>query len=241
MAETNGQEVQPEQESPAALPALTPAQIDEIIQGNLALQEALDRDPAVMAELETVIREHTRRGITPTTLQAIYQGLGLYLGTEGVEHLLSVLTRGDDSGYLEQVSAHATPQTWNWLRRLLALYSSDLQEAYAISGVTENAWRLINRRAYFDTVTGRWGVTLEFITYGGERLLLDETPGSALVLALAIVDTLNTLPTEVAPEIIDRDTIEEFTKQSVLLCDLYAPGMIEEWAAAEEAGEPKGE
>jgi len=233
MTESTAQDVQPEQESPEALPPLTAEQIKEIIQGNLALQEALDQDPTVMTELETVIHEHTRKGITPTTGGAIYQGLELYLDTESVEYLLGVLALSDDPRYIEQAKAHAAPQTWSWLRRLLALYGSDLREATALSGVNVNAWRTVNRRAYYDAVSGRWGATLEIIKYNGERLFLDETLGSALILAQGIVDTLNSMPPEVAPEVIDRETIKAFIEQCLVFGDLYAPGMYEEWAEAE--------
>lgn len=216
-----------------ASPPLTTEEINRIVQGNLALQKALDQDPTLMTAVETVIGEHIRKGITPRTVQGIYQGLELYLEAASVEHLLRILVGSDDARVIEQARAHAAPQTWNWLRRLLALYGSDLQEAGAMSGVNENAWSVVNRRAYYDAVAGTWGVTLEIIKYNGERLFLEEVPGSALALALAIVDTLNSVPPEVAPDIIDRAAIGEFTQQCVILSDLYAPGMIEEWAEAE--------
>ena len=224
------QDLQPEEETPGGPPPLTAEQISQIVQGNVALQKALDQDPVAMTEIEAIIQEHTRKDITPATLQEIVEGLSFYLDTEGLDHLLAVFVRSDDARYVEQSEAHSAPQTWSWLRRLLALYGSDLREAHALSGENENGWREVNRRAYYDAVTGTWGVALEIIKFSGERVLLDGHPTSALTLAVGIVDTLNSVPPEVAPDIIDRATVENFVVQSTQLGNLYAPGMIDEWA-----------
>ncbi len=228
MAETTAQELPPEPEAPTRPPSLTAEEMDAIAQGNLALQQALDQDSNLMTELETVIREHTRRGITPTTLQAIGQGLEFYLEAQSIQYLLTLLIRSDDATYIEQVKAQTAPQTWNWLRRLLALYGGDMREVNRISGVNEDSWRVINRRAFYDAVTGRWGVTLEIVKYNGQSLFLDETPDSALLLANGILDTLTSVPAEVAPDVFATDTVNRLAVLSIQLINLHAPAEPEE-------------
>lgn len=220
-------------ELPVEEPEVPPLSADEIkavVQGSHALQDALKADPALATQIEVVIREHTRQEITPATLRTIYQGLELYLEGEALDYLFGILVSSDDPRYVEQAKIHVTAQTWGWLRRLIALYGSVMQEANAVSNANPDSWRVVNRRAFFDAVTGNWGVSLEIVKYNGERITLDEVPGSALFLAGAIVDTLNSVPPEVAPDIMTQDDVEHFVEQCVHLSNLYAPGMLEEWA-----------
>lgn len=224
----------PAQDAQEPVP-LSAEEIKIVVQGTQALQQALSQDPSLTTQVEIVIREHTHAKLTATTMQALGDGLRLFLSEEALNYLLGILVNSDDARYLEQAEIQATPETWIWLRRLIALYSSKVQEANAIFGANPNAWRVINRRAFFDTVTLSWGVSLEIEKYNGDQLILDEVPGSALLLAQAIVDTLNNIPPEVAPDILTREEVEHFVGKCVELSELFAPGMLSEFAEDEEA------
>ncbi|MFN2225218.1 MAG: hypothetical protein ACK2UY_02905 [Anaerolineae bacterium] len=220
---------QPEEEVP-----LSAEEIKLVVKGTQALQQALGEDPSLMTQLEIVVREHTHNPLTGTTMRVLYEGLRLFLGEEALDYLLGILINSDDARYVEQAEIQATPQTWTWLRRLIALYGSKIQEANAIFNANPNAWRVVNRRAFFDAVTHTWGVSLEIEKYNGDRLILEEIPGSALLLAEAIVDTLNNIPSEVAPELLTREEVERFMEKCVGLSELFAPGMLSDWAEDDE-------
>jgi hypothetical protein len=106
-----------------------------------------------------------------------------------------------------------------------------------LGGMNEDSWRVINRRAYYDAVTERWGVNLEFVKYSGEQFFLNETLDSTLLLANGILDTLNRVPPEVATNSIIRDIIQRFTDLSLQLIKLYAPDMLEESGGTTAEGE----
>lgn len=213
---------------------LSADEIKLVVQGSQALQEALAEDSSLPTQIEVVIREHTRQEVTPATLRIVYEGLKLYLEDQALEYLLGILSNSDDARYVEQAQIQATPQMWTWLRRLIALYGSAIREAKATSNANPNSWRVVNRRAFFDTVTSTWGVSLEIVKYSGERLVLDEVPGSALFLADAIVDTLNSIPPEVAPDLLAPEDISHFMETCVRLSELFAPGMLADWAEEED-------
>ncbi|MEJ2211889.1 MAG: hypothetical protein P8129_23045 [Anaerolineae bacterium] len=213
---------------------LSAEQIKLVIQGTQALQQALAQDPSLATQIEIVLREHTHDTLTTNTMRVLYEGLKLFLPEEALDYLLGILIDGEDQRFIEQAQAQATPQTWIWLRRLLALYGSKVREANAIVNANPNAWRVVNRRAYYDAVTHTWGVSLEVEKYNGDRLSLDEVPGSALLLAEAIVDTLTNVPDEVAPDLLTAEEVERFMEKCVHLAELFAPGMLAEWAEEED-------
>lgn len=240
MTEADLAEEVPVEEPPELIP-LTADEIKLVVQGNQALQEALAQDASLPTQIEVVIREHTRQEITPATLRIVYEGLKLYLEDQALEYLLGILINSEDARYVEQAQIQAPAPMWTWLRRLIALYGSAIQEANAISNANLNSWRVLNRRAFFDAVIGTWGVSLEIVKYSGERLILDEIPGSALLLADAIVDTLNSIPDEVAPDLLTPEEVSRFMENCVHLSDLFAPGMLDEWAEDEDEDDEEWE
>ncbi len=221
-------------EEPAEEAPLTADEIKLVVQGTQALQEAFSQDPSLMTQVEVVIREHTHGAIVPATMRIVYQGLKLFLEEEALDYLLGILIHSDDARYVEQAQIQATAELWTWLRRLIALYGSKFQEADAIFNANPNAWRVVNRRAFYDAVTSTWGVSLEIEKYSGERLVLDEVPGSALLLAQAIVDTLINVPPEVAPDLLLPEEVQRFMEVCVALSELFAPGMLAELAEDED-------
>ena len=237
MTESDVVEV-PAEESLEPVP-LSADEIKLVVQGSKALQEALAQDASLLTQIEVVIREHTRQEVTPATLRIVYEGLKLYLEDEALEYLLGILINSDDPRYVEQAQIQATAQMWAWLRRLIALYGSAIREANTISNANPNSWRVVNRRAFFDAVTSAWGVSLEIVKYSGERLVLDEVPGSALLLADAIVDTLNSIPPEVAPDLLAPEDVSHFVENCVHLSELFAPGMLADWAEEEDDEVPE--
>lgn len=213
-------------------PPLASEQVEQIRQGFAALQSALDQDPGLPEELEALFRDHLRKGPTTNTIYALYAAVALYVADGGVDGLFAVLTRSDDSRYADAARSQATAQAWACLRRLLALYGSEMREAYALSGENLGAWRELNRRVNYDAVSGKWSVSLEIVKYSGERLTLEETPNSALSLVIGIMDTLGSAPAQMAPDLVPVDSVEKLLRQCVALVDLYAPGKRQGWCQA---------
>jgi hypothetical protein len=238
MEETDNQDVQQEQDVFAGPPPLDADQIKQIAQGNQALKQVLERDPALMDEIEAALRELTAKPVTRDTFQVIQDALRLYVQDEALDYLLMVMVYSSDDRLIEQARAHATPETWNGLRRLLALFGSDIREIHAVFGENENDWRNLNRRLNFDALTNVWAIALEIIKFDGSRAYFEVSPRSALILAQGIVDTLNGMPPQAAPDVIDQATIDEFLEQCTLLAQLFVPGMYGE---SEEEGEPAEE
>jgi len=161
-------------EAEAEAPPLSAEAIKSVVQGTQVLQQALGQDPSLPTQIEIVIREHTHDRLTATTMRVLYEGLQLYLEEEALDYLLGIFINSDDERFVEQAEVQAAPQTWTWLRRLIALYGSKIREANAIFNANPNAWRVVNRRAFFDAVTHTWGVSLEMEKYDGDRLTLDD-------------------------------------------------------------------
>jgi hypothetical protein len=234
MSDQTIQEQPQEPETPAGPPPLTAEEINGIVQDNQTLQQALDQDPSIQQEIEVIIREHLQGEATPATINTLLQTLNLYLDDACARYLLTMLTKRDDAPYLEQVKkAQTSAGTWNWIRRLLALYGNGLQEANAIGGMDEGSWRTINRRVYYDVVIGQWGVSLDLIKYNGERITLSETIPSVLSLVNGLLDTLNRLPPDVAANFIAQDIIQQFSDNASRLLELYTPAPSEESAETE--------
>lgn len=195
----------------------------DITAGIHALEQALSKDDSLAAELEDLIRHHATQAITPDTINALYNSLVYFLDDTAIDFLLTILTSLPDEEMVEKVREQAAPQTWQWLRRLLALYAPPLREGYAITGVSDNAWRWLNRRVYYDTVTSRWGIFLELIKFNDEKVILEETPVSALSLAQGILDSLNTIPADIAPDVMDHELMGEFLDECDRLREIYVP------------------
>jgi hypothetical protein len=237
----NGQ-VAPAEETPVAeAPTLSDEEIAQFTQAHQILQRNLDENDDLMPEIESIIREHLRKEIATTTLPAIYQALQLLIDEGAAEHLLVLLACPDDKRIIELTRSLSTAETWHWLRHLLAVYGAALQEGYTISGQNLNGWRQLNRRAYYDGVTDSWGVMLEIVKYNGDRLSLEETPYTALNLAWGIIDTVKSVPPDVAPYLLERPTIENFMKQCFMLSELYAPGLLDELSMATDEEAAEGE
>lgn len=202
-------------------------ELQEIIEGSRALEEILSKEPALKTDIETIIREQIKQPITSSTLGIIARGLNLYIDFTDMAHLVMFLI-SEDENVQKEYKAHTSEENWNWLRRMLALYGAQIKEAEVISEKNDHAWRVVNRRVYFDTVTNEWGVTIEIVKYNGERITLDETLEGILYLADGIVNALNTVPAESALDLISRDDILNILVDVITLSDTFAPGLIDE-------------
>ncbi|MCS7221774.1 MAG: hypothetical protein RML36_01665 [Anaerolineae bacterium] len=199
----------------------------EIQKAARALSELLQREPEAVQVVERVIGEHLRGGINTDTGGILFDSLAFYVGEELANFLLTLLARaGDDRALLAQVEAHLSVKVKAWLRSLLALYGSALREAYTIGGENPHSWRTINRQVYYDLMSDRWRITLEVIKYNGERTTYVEEPNTLLILADAILDTLNRVPAEVAPEVVKSSRLDSFINTCLKFFQLYAPGVF---------------
>lgn len=199
----------------------------EIRKAAHALSELLQQDPEAMQIVERVISEHLHRGVNTDTGGILFDSLTFYVGEELANFLLTLLARaGDDRALLAQVEAHLSAGVRAWLRSLLALYGSALREAYTIGGENPHSWRTINRQVYYDLMSDRWRITLEVIKYNGERTTYIEEPNTLLILADAILDTLNRVPPEIAPEVVKPSRLDSFIGTCLRFFQLYAPGVF---------------
>jgi hypothetical protein len=164
----------------------------------------------------------------------VYAGLEFYLEDDAVASLLTILTRGSEPAVIEQVKAQASPPVWRWLRRLLALYGRDLQEAHAVSSEEPESWRVLDRHAYYSAVSGRWKVMLDISKYNGTQFHLEESPQSVVSLARGIVDILNSIPPEATTDLVPADVLQRFADVARQFFALYAPGMLEKPAEPEK-------
>jgi hypothetical protein len=140
---------------------------------------------------------------------------------------------------LTQVEACLSVEAKTWLRTLLALYGHALKEAYTIGGENPHSWRTINRQVYYDLMSDRWRIILEVVKYNGEKTTYVEEPNTLLILTDAILDTLNRIPAEVAPDVVGSDCLESFINTCIKFFQLYAPGVLGEGGA--NKGEPLGD
>lgn len=213
----------------------------EIRETARSLSELLQREPEAMQIVERVIGEHLRRGVNVDTGSILFDSLAFYAGEELANFLLTLLARaGDDRELLAHVEAHLSAEARAWLRTLLALYGSALREAYTIGGENPHSWRTINRQVYYDLMSDRWRITLEVVKYNGERTTYVEDPNTLLILVDAILDTLNRVPAEIAPEVVRPNRLEGFINTCIKFFQLYAPGAFGGEGGTNGADPPSG-
>jgi len=204
----------------------------QIRQAVTTFLDFLRREPGAAQGLERIIGEHLHRPDT-NTAQRLFNSLSRYAGEDNANFLLSLLMRGVDNPELfARVGELLGDEAWAVVRMLSALYSDAIQEAYLIGGENPRAWRTINRQVYYDVISDQWRVTFEIIQYNGERVLYEETATSLLSLADAIVDTLNHVPADIAPGMIDRSRLESFYNSCTTFFKTYTPA-----EEAEEQGD----
>ncbi|MFQ6102297.1 MAG: hypothetical protein ACE5OS_13850 [Anaerolineae bacterium] len=200
----------------------------------------LQADPGARAYIDRTIRQHLQDGVGLETWQNILGGLTVYAGEDITHFMLMTLLSAeellnpdevlssDDTGILALVEKQVGPEVWSYLRGLMALYSADLREAYEVSGQNVQGWRTVNRRVYYDHLAEAWRATFEIIKFGGERVYLDETPTSAIVLCQAILDALNSVPVEAAQQVANREAVEGLVGLFYTFVEHFAPDLLEE-------------
>jgi len=208
---------------------------DEKVQRDASLfLQFLQSDPEGRAYIDRTIRQHLQGGVGPETWGNVMGGLVLYAGEKVAHFVLMVLLSADEllnpdeAEYLPLVERHVGVEAWSYLRGLLAMYSAGVKEAYAIAAENPQAWRTINSRMLLNEMTQQWQATFEIIKYNGERLYLEATPTTAVVLCSAILDTLNFVPVEAAQQVADRETVEGVVSLFYTFVEHFAPDILEE-------------
>jgi hypothetical protein len=194
----------------------------------------LQADPVNRAYIDRTIRQHLDGGISFETWGRILTGLNRYAGEDIATLILMALLRADEAEFLASIEEHLEPEVRSYLWGLIALYSDDLREAYALFGENPQGWRTVNRKVYYEHLTEKWYATYEIIKFDGERIVLDETPSSAIVLCQAILDALISIPEDLAPETADQETIEGLTSMFYTFLQHYAPHLLEPEEEEEE-------
>jgi len=186
-----------------------------------ALRDAIARVPNAFQDLDRVIGDRTR-GISSTTATALLTSVGVLIGEAPASFLLNLISRSvDDPGLITTAASLLGDDVWPGVRRLIALHGDSVSEAAAVGGEEPTSWRTVTRRVFLDVVTDRWFAELEIFRYDGSTLVLTEEPTTLLGLADAIVDTLNRIPADVAPEVFTPASVtrlrDSLTKFEVLL------------------------
>lgn len=225
---------EPQMSSSPPPPAETADEEAQIQREASLFLQFLQADPTAKAYIDRTIRQHLQDGVGIETWGNILGGLTMYAGEDIAHFVLMILLNADDllspddTSYLALVEKNVGAEAWPYLRGLLAMYSAGVKESYALAGENPQAWRVINRRLFYDELTERWQATLEIIKYNGERYYLEETPTTAIVLCSAILDALNFAPVEEAQQMADRLAVEEMVRLFYTFVERFAPDLLEE-------------
>ncbi|WP_420641820.1 hypothetical protein [Candidatus Leptofilum sp.] len=206
------------------VPPLPDYQIEPINK----LQSELSDNAALASEVEMILREHLRPKPAGESIGKILAGLNLYLDEDPAYFLLHILRFSNDIAYIQQVKTLCNDSFWSLLRRFIALFAEDVRKAYTLLNENPNAWDILNRHTFFDHLTNTWVMSMEVVKYNGERLALEETPGSALTLVRGILDMLLNVPAESAPELIDKNYMSDTLHQFYTFINHYAPELLAE-------------
>jgi hypothetical protein len=189
-----------------------------------AILELCERRPAAQQEIGQILEEHLRRPLTPESASTLLASLSLYAGSEAANLLLSAMVAGiDDAAFSSLLADALDDSTRSWFLTLLARFGPALREAWIVGGENPEAWRAINRTMLLDVNSGGWVVNVEITKYSGEKMRLEETPSTLLLLATAIVDTLLRMPQEMAPDALDAERRDEFIGKYADFVKLFAP------------------
>ncbi|GAB4562834.1 MAG: hypothetical protein Kow0047_11250 [Anaerolineae bacterium] len=209
---------------------------DETVQLTIQLVHFLEQHPNAQQTIDQILQAHLRRPATTETASNLYDSLAIYMGEDLANFLLLLLAQAMSSpAVLEPIESHLDGEQREWVRSLLARHGTVAREIYIIGGETPDAWRTVNRQAYFDLMSGRWRILFEIVKYNGERTTYEETPNTLLILADAILDTLNRLPSDVAPQLIEPERMESFINSCTSFLQLYAPEVFGQEAQTAQA------
>lgn len=208
---------------------------EQIRQAATTFLDFLKREPGAVHSLDRILGEHLRQRPDADTAQRLFNSLSRYAGEDNANFLLSLLMRGvDNPESFARAGEVLGGEAWTAVRTLSALYGDAVQEAYVLGGENPRAWRAVNRQVYYDVISGQWRVAFEIVRYNGESVLYEETATSLLSLADAILNTLNHMPADIAPGIIERSRLETFYNSCTTFFNTYAP--TEEQGAEEQGG-----
>ncbi len=217
-------------ETPPGPPSAPADAVDEETQVQRAADQLLQfmqTDPTTRPHIDRIIRHHLENGIDLETWGHVLNGLTVYVGEDIATFLLTLLLRSDDAEFVDLVEKYVGAEM-PYLRSLMALYSDDLREAHTVFGEKPHGWKTVNRRIYYDHLTQLWHATFEIVKYGGERVYLDETPNSAIVLCQAIIDALNAVPVETAQQAADPRAVEDLVALFYTFVEHFAPELFED-------------
>jgi hypothetical protein len=151
-----------------------------------ATLEADPRAPDVVGRLV----DRRPPGPADNWLGEVTDGLRDYLGTDGA-FLLHWLAFGETAMRLDGVAEFAPPAVTMFLRAVLAEHGSSLDYVQRVATSGLDDWQRVNKRAYYDMLTGKMTFTVRIVKMDGETVFLQSNADSLMALTTHLLELVN--------------------------------------------------
>ncbi len=171
-----------------------------LAMGRSALVAALASESAE-GDLVELVRRRLLPAQDTETWKGLVESLTAYLGDDAGYYLVGALRGGVFTDDVE-----AEPRVATLVARIEALFSTELQEAFALWLENPDDWRRVRWEIYLDQITGKTRIEWTVVAYSGRATTLVCDEDSLMRLATRIVATLSKvrIGSSLDPELIDE-------------------------------------
>ncbi|HEU0304489.1 MAG TPA: hypothetical protein VFR32_07910 [Gaiellaceae bacterium] len=139
------------------------------------------------------------------TIEQVATSLTEYLGSESMNLILEVVTSSDIQG--DKLDQLEKPRSAQLIRRISAIYGSELQRANQMATLLPENWLVANREIARDVTTGSYQVRLRIEKVSGEEVLIEGPAESILQLTEFLIITLQMID---VPDAYDPASLDRF-------------------------------
>jgi hypothetical protein len=184
------------------------------------MQQFLDARPQAEQHIPEIIARRLPARPTAQTWQPIYGSINNYIGQQDLTDMIAWVAQSDQVNRLNEVEKYASPRVMAFLRTIVGLYGTDLQEALTVMSQVPNDWRRLNRDVYFDMANRRYRIKLRVELFSGDEFSIDAEPTMMLRLTSYLVRTLRYVP---EPSAFTQADVDEFIEEARELINLWFP------------------
>ncbi len=154
------------------------------------MQQFLDTRPLAEQHIPEIIARRLPARPTALTWRPIYDSLNNYIGQQDLTDMISWVVQSDQTNRLMEVEKYASPRVMAFLRTIVGLYGTDLQEALTVAGTIPNDWRRLNRDVYYDVANKGYRIKLRIELFNGDEFSIEAAPSPMLSLTNYLIHTL---------------------------------------------------
>jgi hypothetical protein len=199
---------------------LSPAETGPLLSRTTGdLNAFLDAQPIAEQQVLSILAKRLQGQVDGKTWEVLDASLASYLGRERA-YLVTWAIEPGQSDRREELEKHGAPRVMGLLRMILSLYGPELENAFEMSNRPPDEWRRISRDVYYDQIAERHLVKILIEKYNGQRLAIEGTASSLLMLTSYMIRSVRLVGTR---EAFSEQSIELFLQEAGQLQTLLQP------------------